>query len=92
VINIRQFNSSPHPYWLANFQDVFSWSLPFVGEKVTQILVGLQNVCTEDELSEKSPIDLAKLSPNLSQRSSRVVLRRKIMAVAKMATYFRSEL
>lgn len=98
IMNIRQFNASTHPYWLPNFMDVFSWSLPFVGEKVTEMLVNILSICSDDETKksasekqkdEQAIAELQKLTEEEQRKvEQRQRLQRKIQAIGRMAKYF----
>ena len=38
VPSIKQFNYTPHPFLLPENMNVFEWSMPFVTEKVSQMM------------------------------------------------------
>ncbi|CEI69621.1 Serine/threonine-protein phosphatase 2B catalytic subunit [Fusarium venenatum] len=95
VMNIRQFNCTPHPYWLPNFMDVFTWSLPFVGEKITDMLIAILSTCSEDELKEETPSSTSPgpASPALSNDPESIEVRRraiknKILAIGRLSRVF----
>ena len=99
VMNIRQFNCTPHPYWLPNFMDVFTWSLPFVGEKITDMLIAILSTCSEEELKEEatpssaspsiaSPTTLSEPEDPNSIEFKRRAIKNKVLAIGRMSRVF----
>jgi len=97
-ITIRQYNCSTHPYWLPNFMDGFTWSLPFVGAKIAEMLLAILSICSAEELEESSEesTDVSEeeggkpkeilVSPEISARRQQI--KNKILAVGRLQRVF----
>ncbi|XP_037904486.1 serine/threonine-protein phosphatase 2B catalytic subunit 2-like [Hermetia illucens] len=81
-INIQQYAHSPHPYWLPNFMDVFTWSLPFIAERVAEIFSAVLNICSDDELLADSNYK----DEEVKMRHD--IIRKKIRALGKLAIVY----
>jgi serine/threonine-protein phosphatase 2B catalytic subunit len=83
LLNIRQFVSSPHPYYLPNFMDVFTWSLPFVAEKVTDMLYSILSY-------ENNEVDIENATVQTQSKIQRGgVLKGKVVAVTKLMRMYK---
>ena len=94
-LSLKQYEETEPPYRLPDNMDVFSWSVPFLAEKVTNMLFNLvkknqSDIVTDDVvdlekvLKEKTPEE----SIEEEKKKRQIVMRGKISSVAKMTRMF----
>ena len=87
TFNIRQFTHAPHPFYLPKFIDAFDWSMPFLSEKIADLLLLTLNIPNmKAKLSGLSEEDREHLN-NLKKFRDRVI-KSKILAVNKVSRMF----
>lgn len=90
-LNIQQFHYSQHPYYLPNFMNLFTWSLPFVAEKIGDIFSHiLEKTYDEEDDDDEDGDDMDfKIDVNQKSRKEDVkkIIKNKIMFVSKMAKF-----
>jgi len=87
VINIRQFNASTHPYNLPGFMNVFNWSIPFVAEKVGELLIVILNLVDDVQADQE---EIMKRKVNAERERKREALRSKVRTVSRMLTLYKT--
>jgi len=86
VINIRQFNASPHPYWLPGFMNVFKWSLPFVAEKAGELVVNVVNLVDDEEATKEEEAEKKQKEERDRRRDQ---IRNKVITLSRLLNLYR---
>lgn len=89
VLNIRQYEAVPHPYYLPKFMNAFDWSLPFLGEKMAELFMSVLNLPTKQSKIEGiTPEEKALLHLEFDRRQRNI--KNKIKAVARVNRMFQT--
>ena len=90
-MNIKQYKDVEHPFHLPGDLDLFSWSMPFLGEKVAEMLlhiVGSKQTYSPVSSKELEKIDFSKLMCDYSKTTEKKerseILRTKVKTVARL--------
>lgn len=87
-LNIQQFNYSGHPYILPNFMDLFSWSIPFVIEKVLEVMYNVVN--SKGNTAAAGDGEKIREIEESIKESKVEVFRNKVKAMSKMIKMFKT--
>eukprot|EP01080_Neovahlkampfia_damariscottae_P002464 gene2464-3174_t len=82
MMNVKQFTQVTHPYFLPNFMNVFNWSIPFVGEKVSHIFQFLVDYSEELEEQKENDEDF-KLDSDKAES-----IKTKVLTLGRIANMY----
>lgn len=89
-LQLKQYQESEPPYRLPDGLNVFSWSLPFLAEKVSSMLYTIVKKCTN--LEEDEEVDLTAVIAGDQSKDEkakkRALIKGKIQTVGKMSKMF----
>lgn len=95
-MNIKQYKDVDHPFHLPGDIDLFTWSIPFLAEKVTEMLfsiVGSNIAYSPNSAKELENIDFSKLMKDYSVEEKKErgeILRTKVKTVARLQRLFKN--
>jgi len=91
-LNIQQYNYSEHPYLLPQFMDIFTWSMPFVVEKVSDMFINILKGGNNENISDDEEEGVPHITPPIKDDHYKALtsekgnkLRNKIKFIGKIA-------
>ena len=82
-LSLKQYEETEPPYRLPDNMDIFTWSVPFLAEKVTNMLYNIIKKGGDDELEEDFDLNTVGGDPS-SLAKKKIVLKSKINSVARI--------
>lgn len=88
-LSLKQYEETEPPYRLPDNMDVFSWSVPFLAEKVTNMLFHLIKRGAGDIGEEDIDLEKVLKAEDMDDKKKKaLVMKGKVCSVAKMSKMF----
>ncbi|OMJ84516.1 hypothetical protein SteCoe_14321 [Stentor coeruleus] len=82
-LHVQQYNYTIHPYILPNFMNLFTWSVPFVIEKVLEIMINIMRKGDEKEIASHAGKGIKELENEIKENKTDM-FKNKIKALGSM--------
>lgn len=96
-MNIKQYKDVDHPFHLPGDIDLFTWSMPFLAEKITDMLfniIGKDSEFSPKTAKEAQQVDfkmvLKDASKEPEESKAANILRSKVRSIARLQRMFKN--